>query len=33
VDAVEMFKEYHTSKKKGMTDEVKEIVVSTYIYD
>jgi len=33
VDAVEMFKECHTSKKKGMTDEVKETVVSAYIYD
>ena len=31
VNAVEMFKECHTSKKKGMTDEVKKTVVSAYI--
>jgi len=31
VDVVEIFKELHTSKKKGMTDVVKEIVVSAYI--
>ena len=30
VNAMEMFKECHTSKKKGMTDQVKEIVVSPY---
>jgi hypothetical protein len=28
--AVEIFKEFHTSKKKGMTDEVKQTVVSAY---
>jgi hypothetical protein len=33
VDAVEMFKECHTSKKKGMSEEVKETVVSTGICD
>ena len=26
-----MFKECHTSKKKGMSEEVKETVVSAYI--
>ena len=31
MDAVEIFKELHTSKKKGMTDVVKETVVSAYI--
>ena len=33
MDAVEIFKELHTSKKKGMTDVVKEIVVSAYMSD
>jgi len=31
VDAVEIFKELYTSKKKGMTDVVKETVLSAYI--
>ena len=30
VNAVEMFKECHTSKKNGMTDQVKETLVSPY---
>jgi hypothetical protein len=30
LNAVEIFKECHTSKKKGMTDQVKETVVSPY---
>ena len=28
---MDIFKELHTSKKKGMTDAVKEIVVSAYM--
>jgi len=30
VNAMEMFKECHTSKKNGMTDQVKETLVSPY---
>ena len=31
MDAIEIFNELHTNKKKGMTDVVKETVVSAYI--
>ena len=31
LDAVEVFKDFHTSRKKGLSDTAREAIVSTFI--